>query len=155
MALETREGEGVPGLKIAIIGAGSIGFTRKLFADIVAVPELREAEFALTDISEHNLSMVRQILDRMVAANKLPTKITATTDRREARGWWAPVPSPANLARRAGPAGRRAAEWAGRHLGRASRARPVPAPGAAAEPWTRDRQRSPAARGCRRHGSAL
>ena len=70
--------------KIAIIGAGSVGFTKKLVSDILSVPELREVEFALTDISEHNLSMVRQILDRMVAANKLPTKITATTDRREA-----------------------------------------------------------------------
>ena len=41
----------MPKLKIAIIGAGSVGFTRKLFSDIVAVPELRDAEFALTDIS--------------------------------------------------------------------------------------------------------
>ena len=71
-------------LKIAIIGAGSIGFTRRLFADIVSVPELRDAEFALTDISEHSLSMIRQVLDRMVEANRLPTTITATTDRRKA-----------------------------------------------------------------------
>jgi len=70
--------------KIAIIGAGSVGFTKKLVSDILSVPELREVEFALTDISEHNLTMVRQILDRMVAANNLPTKITATTNRREA-----------------------------------------------------------------------
>jgi alpha-galactosidase len=70
--------------KIAIIGAGSVGFTKKLVSDILAVPELREVEFALTDISEHNLTMIRQILDRMVAENKLPTKITATTNRREA-----------------------------------------------------------------------
>ena len=70
--------------KIAIIGAGSVGFTKKLVSDILCVPELREVEFALTDISEHNLTMVRQILDRMVAENNLPTKITATTNRREA-----------------------------------------------------------------------
>jgi len=71
-------------LKIAIIGAGSVGFTKKLVSDIVCVPELREAEFALTDISEHNLSLVRQILDRLVKVNKLPAKITASTDRRRA-----------------------------------------------------------------------
>ena len=70
--------------KIAIIGAGSVGFTKKLVSDIVCVPEFREVEFALTDISEHNLSLVRQILERVVATNKLPTKITATTDRRKA-----------------------------------------------------------------------
>jgi len=71
-------------LKIAIIGAGSVGFTKKLVSDIVSVPELSEAEFALTDISEHNLSLVRQILERVVKANKLPAKLTATTDRRRA-----------------------------------------------------------------------
>ena len=71
-------------LKIAIVGAGSVGFTKRLITDIVCVPELQDAEFALTDISQHNLSMVQRILDRMVEANRLPTKITATTDRRKA-----------------------------------------------------------------------
>jgi alpha-galactosidase len=71
-------------LKIAIIGAGSIGFTKRLFHDIVTVPELREAEFALTDISEHSLSMIRRLLGRTVEASDLPTTITATTDRRQA-----------------------------------------------------------------------
>ncbi|MBV9246223.1 MAG: alpha-glucosidase/alpha-galactosidase, partial [Methylobacteriaceae bacterium] len=71
-------------LRIAIIGAGSVGFTRKLVSDILCVPDLQEAEFALTDISERNLGMVRQILDRIVAVNRLPTRIYATTDRRRA-----------------------------------------------------------------------
>ena len=57
---------------------------RSWSTDISRVPELRDVEFALTDISEHNLSMVQQILDRMVEANDLPTRITATTDRRAA-----------------------------------------------------------------------
>jgi alpha-galactosidase len=74
----------MPKLKIAIIGAGSVGFTRKLFADIVAVPELREVEFALTDISARNLALVQEILDRMVETNRLPTLVTATTERRRA-----------------------------------------------------------------------
>lgn len=71
-------------MKIAIIGAGSIGFTRKLVADILSVAELRDVEFALTDISEHNLAMVRGMLERAIAASDLPTRITATTDRRAA-----------------------------------------------------------------------
>ncbi|KQT65872.1 MULTISPECIES: alpha-glucosidase/alpha-galactosidase [unclassified Aureimonas] len=71
-------------LKIAIIGAGSVGFTRTLVRDILCVPELQGAEVALTDINAHNLSMVRELLERMVAANGLPTTITATEDRREA-----------------------------------------------------------------------
>jgi len=71
-------------LKIAIIGAGSVGFTKRLVSDILTVPELREVEFALTDISEHNLGMIQKILDRIVSANGLPTRITATTERRRA-----------------------------------------------------------------------
>jgi alpha-galactosidase len=71
-------------LKIAIIGAGSIGFTKKLFTDILCVPELQDIEVALTDISDQNLKMIKAILDRIVAANKLPTRVTATTNRRRA-----------------------------------------------------------------------
>jgi alpha-galactosidase len=70
--------------KIAVIGAGSIGFTRKLFSDILSVPEFADIEFALTDISQHNLEMIETILKRTVEANRLPTKVTATTDRRKA-----------------------------------------------------------------------
>ncbi|HEV7304650.1 alpha-glucosidase/alpha-galactosidase [Ensifer sp.] len=70
--------------KIAIIGAGSIGFTKKLFTDILAVPELRDIEVALTDLSARNLDMIKAILDRIVEVNHLPTKVTATTDRLQA-----------------------------------------------------------------------
>jgi alpha-galactosidase len=71
-------------LKIAMIGAGSIGFTRRLMRDILSVPELTDTTFALTDISEHNLDMVAQLCRRDIAANDLPAQIIATTDRREA-----------------------------------------------------------------------
>ena len=71
-------------LKIAMIGAGSIGFTRTLLHDIVAVPELAESTFAFTDISSQNLDMVTQLCKRDLAANKLPANIIATTDRRAA-----------------------------------------------------------------------
>ncbi|HET7314179.1 alpha-glucosidase/alpha-galactosidase [Salinisphaera sp.] len=70
--------------KIAVIGGGSLGFTRKLFADIVSVPELQAIEFALTDIDAHNLARVRELLDQIVATNDLPTVVSATTDRRAA-----------------------------------------------------------------------
>lgn len=70
--------------KIAIIGAGSVGFTRKLCADIWKVPEFENIEIALTDINPQNLDMIAQILRRTVEVNGLGTKITATTDRRAA-----------------------------------------------------------------------
>ncbi|MDZ4395610.1 MAG: alpha-glucosidase/alpha-galactosidase, partial [Cypionkella sp.] len=70
--------------KIAIIGAGSVGFTKKLCSDILKVPEFAGIEIALTDINAHNLEMVEQIISRIVKVNNLPTRVTATTDRREA-----------------------------------------------------------------------
>lgn len=72
------------GIKIAIIGAGSIGFTRCLVRDILAVPELRDTHFAFTDINPHNLDMVYQLCSRDIASAGLPATIQATTDRREA-----------------------------------------------------------------------
>ena len=70
--------------KIAIIGAGSIGFTKKLVSDILCVPEFADVEIALTDNNSHNLDMIKQIIERLVSSNSLPTKVTATTDRRKA-----------------------------------------------------------------------
>src|SRR5437667_11116539 len=71
-------------IKIAMIGAGSIGFTRRLMGDVLAVPEFADTTFAFTDISERNLDMVAQLCRRDIAANKLPASIEATTDRRAA-----------------------------------------------------------------------
>ena len=70
--------------KITIIGAGSVGFTKKLISDLLCVPEFAGVEFALTDINAHNLDMIAQIIRRIVKVNNLPAKVTATTDRREA-----------------------------------------------------------------------
>ncbi len=71
-------------IKIAMIGAGSIGFTRTLLRDILSVPELADTEFAFTDISAHNLEMVTQLCQREITASHLPATITATADRRKA-----------------------------------------------------------------------
>jgi alpha-galactosidase/6-phospho-beta-glucosidase family protein len=71
-------------IKIAMLGAGSIEFTRELMHDLVAVPELADTTFAFTDISSRNLDMVTQLCERDLKANKLPARILATTDRRRA-----------------------------------------------------------------------
>ena len=70
--------------KICIIGAGSVGFTKKLCSDILRVPEFENIEIALTDINSHNLDMIAQIIRRIVEVNGLKTVVTATTDRRAA-----------------------------------------------------------------------
>jgi alpha-galactosidase len=70
--------------KIAFIGAGSIGFTRKLLFDILSVPEFQGIEVAFTDISEDNLRMVTALCQRDIDSNGLKIKVQSTTDRREA-----------------------------------------------------------------------
>ena len=71
-------------IQVAFIGAGSVGFTRRLFRDLLAVPELQDTHFAMTDISKRNLDMVVQLCRKDLKSNKLPAKITATTNRRRA-----------------------------------------------------------------------
>ncbi|MCC6699101.1 MAG: alpha-glucosidase/alpha-galactosidase [Candidatus Hydrogenedentes bacterium] len=71
-------------INVAIIGAGSIGFTRRLMQDILTVPELADTQFAFTDISKRNLDMVTQLAKRDIRANRLPATITATTSRKRA-----------------------------------------------------------------------
>jgi len=70
--------------KIAYIGAGSIGFTRGLLRDLLAVKEFAQIEVAFTDINENNLEMVRALCQRDIDENGLNITIAATTDRREA-----------------------------------------------------------------------
>ena len=83
MAINARPIKANP-IKIAMIGAGSIGFTRKLMHDILAVPELNDTQFAFMDISQHNLDMVAQLAQRDIDANGLPATIATHTDQREA-----------------------------------------------------------------------
>ncbi len=70
--------------KIAFIGAGSVGFTRKLFSDLMTVPEFQNIEVAFTDINAHNLEMVTTLCQRDLDENKVPIKIHPTLERREA-----------------------------------------------------------------------
>ncbi len=70
--------------KLAIIGAGSLVFTRTLFTDILSVPAFRDIEIAFTDINAANLDKVTRLCQRDLAANGITTQIQATTDRREA-----------------------------------------------------------------------
>lgn len=70
-------------VKIAIIGAGSVGFTRSMVRDILCVPELQDSHFCFHDINEHNLDMVYQLVSRDIAANPVQASCTRTLDRRE------------------------------------------------------------------------
>ena len=70
--------------KVAFIGAGSVGFTRRLLSDLLTVPEFQDIEVAFTDISQKNLDMVAQLCQRDIEENGLNIKIHSTLDRRKA-----------------------------------------------------------------------
>lgn len=70
--------------KLTVIGAGSVGFTRTLFSDLMTVPEFNDIEVAFTDINQHNLDMVTSLCQRDLDENGVPIKIHATLNRREA-----------------------------------------------------------------------
>ncbi len=71
-------------MRIAFIGAGSVVFTRNLARDILSFPELGDTELVLMDIDEGRLSGAEKLVRRMVDAAQAPTRVMATTDRRQA-----------------------------------------------------------------------
>ncbi|MDQ0300066.1 alpha-galactosidase [Salibacterium salarium] len=70
--------------KVAFIGAGSIGFTRSLLQDLLAVPEFQDIEISFTDISQNNLNMVTELCQRDIDENGLNITIQSTKNRRAA-----------------------------------------------------------------------
>jgi alpha-galactosidase len=72
------------GKKIAMIGAGSVVFCKTLISDILATPALADSEFALMSPTETKLRRMESFVRRMISDNKMPAKVWATTDRREA-----------------------------------------------------------------------
>jgi alpha-galactosidase len=70
--------------KIAFIGAGSFGFTRKLVNDILTFPLLEDATISLMDIDSERLDYIKRACDRIVSEGKYPAKVEATMDRAEA-----------------------------------------------------------------------
>ncbi len=73
------------GFKVAFIGAGSVGFTRRLTLDLLGVPAFADLEIAYMDISERNLDMVYQLARRDIeAAGLKQVRLTRTLDQRAA-----------------------------------------------------------------------
>lgn len=71
-------------VKIAFIGAGSLGFTRGLVRDILTFPALKDAEIALMDIDSERLDFAKRACQSIVDRGNYPAKVTATMDRKEA-----------------------------------------------------------------------
>jgi len=70
--------------KIAIIGAGSHVFSRRLISDILTWPSLREATLSLMDLNPDSLGLMTTLAGRMIEQMGLDTPLEATTDLRAA-----------------------------------------------------------------------
>lgn len=78
--------------RIAIIGAGSVVFSKTLILDILNTPSLQQVEFALMAPTRTHTGQLEAYIRQVIAANGLPARVFATTDRREAlRGAWAAI----------------------------------------------------------------
>ncbi|MCC6626583.1 MAG: alpha-glucosidase/alpha-galactosidase [Chloroflexi bacterium] len=71
-------------VKIAIIGAGSVVFSRRLIADVLSWPELSDSAIALVDIDSGRLALVEAMARRLVADGGHGATVEATTERGQA-----------------------------------------------------------------------
>src|SRR3712207_1288200 len=70
--------------KVAMVGAGSVVFAKRLMTDILSWPSLNGAEIALMDIHQGRLDLIHALGTRLVHQERLPASVTKTTDRRAA-----------------------------------------------------------------------
>jgi alpha-galactosidase len=70
--------------KIAMIGAGSVVFTKTLLSDMMATPALAGAEYALMSRTWPKLERMEAFARRMIEENGVDASVWATLDRREA-----------------------------------------------------------------------
>ncbi len=70
--------------KIALIGAGSVVFTRNLLSDVLSFPALQDSTISLMDIDTGRLELARDLVQAMIDRRGLAATVEATTDRAEA-----------------------------------------------------------------------
>ncbi len=72
------------GVKIAVVGAGSVAWSSTLIRDLCVTPGLYGSTVALMDINEERLKLVHAIATRYAREVKADLRFEATTDRRAA-----------------------------------------------------------------------
>lgn len=71
-------------IKVAMIGAGSVVFSRNLTGDILGIPEFKDAHITYMDIDRERLEVAEKLCRKQAAAMGATPTISATMDRREA-----------------------------------------------------------------------
>lgn len=67
--------------KIAFIGAGSYGFTRRLVGDLLTYESLQDVDLAFMDIDRERLDRAETVISRLVTGRKLSRPPLFTMDR--------------------------------------------------------------------------
>lgn len=70
--------------RIAMIGAGSMVFSRNVISDVLAQPALKEATFSLMDVDAARLELVGQMARSINRSRKANATFVVTPDRRKA-----------------------------------------------------------------------
>ncbi|MDE2702430.1 MAG: alpha-galactosidase [Chloroflexota bacterium] len=68
-------------ISVTFIGAGSLGFTRRLIRDMLCVSELADSRFVLHDIDPEALDRVSRLCRREIELSDLPATIETELDR--------------------------------------------------------------------------
>lgn len=71
-------------IKVAMIGAGSVVFSKNLTGDILSFPEFHDATIAYMDIDKERLEVGAELCRRLARSVGAKPKIVATLDRRKA-----------------------------------------------------------------------
>ncbi|HVF84531.1 MAG TPA: alpha-glucosidase/alpha-galactosidase [Abditibacteriaceae bacterium] len=71
-------------IKVAMIGAGSVVFSKNLTGDILSFPEFKNAHFSYMDIDEERLRVGADLCRKVAKTLGANPTIEATTDRRKA-----------------------------------------------------------------------
>ena len=74
-------GHGSRSIKVAILGAGSTVFARRLMADLLCTPGLEQGTFALVDIDPRRLELAHRIGEELVQTSGRDWTVVAETDR--------------------------------------------------------------------------
>src|SRR5688572_27808407 len=67
--------------KIALVGAGSATFSRRLIADLLCWPSLRDSEIALVDPDTERLGLIEALAKKMVQQTGAGARISASAKR--------------------------------------------------------------------------
>jgi len=71
-------------IKVAMIGAGSVVFSKNLTGDILSFPEFKNATLTYMDIDQERLDVGANLCRKVAKALGANPTIEATTDRRKA-----------------------------------------------------------------------